>query len=88
MFTYLKNAFVSRFDHPVLALMYVVACILAVGGIVIQVSISMGISEWGIGAGFFAVFATFFALVGTLGYALLLLGKGISVARDRMGPTS
>jgi hypothetical protein len=37
-------------------------------------------------AGFVGVFAVFFAALATIAYAIVFLGKGISIARDRMGP--
>jgi hypothetical protein len=83
MLTYVKSAIASHFDHPVLGLMYIVAVTLTVVGLLIEI-----LSSWGIGAGFFAVFAVFFALVGSLGYLILFVGKGISLARDRVGPAS
>jgi hypothetical protein len=36
--------------------------------------------------GFLAVFAVFFAAMATIAYVIVYLGKGISIARDRMGP--
>lgn len=88
MFTYIRRAIASQFDHPIFGLMYVIAAILAVAGLVVQYLVSIGVTDWQIGAGFMAVFAAFFALVGTIGYTVLFIGKGISIARDRFGPTS
>lgn len=88
MLEYTRRAIAGRFDHPVFALMYIIAVVLAVSGFVVQMMIDAGMSNWELGAGFFGVFATFFGLIGTICYSLLFLVKGISVARDRMGPTS
>lgn len=88
MLEYARRAIASRFDHPVFALMFIASGALAVAGIVVETTVRMGASDWRLGAGFFGVFATFFALVGLICYSLLFLARGISIARDRMGPTS
>lgn len=88
MFEYTRRAIASRFDHPVLGLMFLIAGLMAVSGLLLRVLITMGLSEWRIGAGFLAVFGTFFALIGTIGYGVLFLARFISVARDSVGPAS
>jgi len=88
MFKYFKKAFVRRVDHPILGLMYVIAGLFLAGGLLIAGLAQYGIAEWEIGAAFFGVFAVFFASIGTVGYVLLVVGKGLSVARDRVAPTS
>ncbi|SNZ17062.1 hypothetical protein SAMN06269185_2873 [Natronoarchaeum philippinense] len=88
MLEYTRRAIASRFDHPIFALMYIIAVLLAASGATVQAMIRAGMSDWALGAGFFGVFAVFFALIGTICYALLFLVKGVSIARDRMGPAS
>lgn len=88
MLQYTRRAIADRFDHPIFALMYIFAGVLAASGAAVQALITTGMTEWHLGAGFFGVFATFFALIGTIGYALLFVVKGVSIARDEMGPTS
>jgi hypothetical protein len=88
MLTYLRRAIASRFDHPVFGLLYTIALIFGVAGLLTQYLISIGATDWEMGAGFMAVFASFFALVATIGYTVLFIGKGLSIARDRLVPTS
>lgn len=88
MFEYTRQAIAFRFDHPILGLMFLISGLMTVGGLLVQTLIGMGLLDWGTVAGFLAVFATFFALIGLIGYGVLFLVKFISVARDRVGPAA
>jgi hypothetical protein len=87
MFNYIRSAIASRFDHPVLASMYLIAGFLAVIGAVLQFAIQplLG-SPSGVVNGFFLVYAIFVASIGTVGYAIIRVVRIIAEARDQMGP--
>lgn len=88
MFKHARNAFVNRFAHPILVLMYVIAGVCAVVGVGIQLLAEQGIGSWEMGAAFFGVYVVFFASVATVGYLVVYAAKYVSVLRDRMGPAA
>lgn len=88
MLEYARRAIASQFNHPLLGLMFTIAGLLALSGGSLQLLINAGLSDWRLGGGFFAVFATFFTLLGVIGYLVLYVGKYISIMRDRLGPAA
>lgn len=90
MFTYVKNTFAEKFDHPIMAAMYVIAAFLAVLGAVFWYVTRpyFGFPNSDVTIGFFGVYAVFFASIGSIAYGILYLARFISRMRDRMGPTA
>lgn len=90
MFTYIKNAFGRRFDHPIMAAMYVISAFFAVFGALFRFVTKpmFGLPPSDVTIGFFGVYAVFFASIGTIAYGLLYLARLISEMRDRMGPAA
>ncbi|WP_276256673.1 hypothetical protein [Halomontanus rarus] len=88
MLEHTRNAIANRFDHPLLVFMYIISALFGLSAGIVQALITLGVTDWAMGAAFLVVYMVFFAAIGTTGYTVLLLSKGLSVALDSVGPTN
>lgn len=78
---YITSALYSRFEHPLLASLFIASGFFAVLGVITQI-----VTTSGVAAGFFGVYAIVTALLGLLGYGLIFVVKQISEVRDNIAP--
>lgn len=88
MFEYFRAGFANKFNHPILALIFVIGGIFALLGGLVQILIELGYTEWSLGAAFFGVYAVFMATIALTSYTVILLARYISIARDKVGPAA
>ncbi|MCU4742415.1 hypothetical protein OB955_12370 [Halobacteria archaeon AArc-m2/3/4] len=78
---YITSALYSRFEHPLLASLFIAAGVFAGLGVITQI-----VTTSGVAAGFFGVYAIVTSLLGILGYGLIFAVKQISEVRDNIAP--
>lgn len=69
----------DRVDHPILAGLFVLAIIFAVGGVAVEQFVGNGVA-----AAFLIVYAIFAVVMGSVGYAVLLGRKLVSQFERRV----
>lgn len=78
---YVTSALYSRFDHPLLVGLYLLAGVFALFGVLVQQFTASGVA-----AGFFAVYAIVTAGLATIGYAMIFVVRRLSEIRDGIAP--
>jgi|GEM_PF-2810839 len=84
MARYFASLLSDNFDHPILGLLLLISVFLFVVAGVLSVVDVPGIPP--IAAAWFAIYAIGSGSLGLLGYLILYVSRGISIARDRAGP--
>lgn len=90
---FIASAISKRFDHPILAVLFMVAGLLAAVGLGIDlVATHTPLLETSdqimMTATFLGVYAIFFTTLGGVAFLVLLVVRYASVLRDRASPTS
>ena len=89
---FILSAFSKRFDHPILAAVFIFTGLLALSGAAIQILAQSGFipqsQQIMMTATFLGVYAIFFGGIGVVATLVLLVVRYASVLRDRASPTS
>lgn len=83
MFAFAKQVVTNHSDHPLLFSLLLLAVLFAAVGVAVEQFTGNGVA-----AAFLVIYAMLSALIGGLGYAILIAARLIFRARGRLDPTS